>query len=355
MVTKQVIFVIIRSHTINTNANGFWQITKVNDDSFSLDNSVGNGVGRNGYVKKQNHKVVELTTAVTQLIDNCDKVWTGNTGVTASVDNTQFKSSAYSMKAVTGASFGNNKIVTQYGLAASLNLSGYQQISFWFRSSVALAAGNLEIRLYSDAACTSLVETFAIPAIPIVNLWYPIVINKGSALSATVQGIALYCTATAMNSRTFNIDNINACKDATADDSITLQSLISKNVENKYGDHVFCGLQSIIGKWLIYDNDPKTLPYQGMGYYGVSETVEIFKRETVKFYPTATNTVLQTMREKWNSGKILYYKWGWNKSTNLKDGLTILDGLCGAGIGLGTAVTYHEFDNLHFCTIRPRN
>ena len=35
----------ITSHTINTNANGKWIATRINDDSFSLDGSVGNGVG----------------------------------------------------------------------------------------------------------------------------------------------------------------------------------------------------------------------------------------------------------------------------------------------------------------------
>ncbi len=30
-------------HTTNTNANGFWVVTKVNDNSFSLDGSIGTG------------------------------------------------------------------------------------------------------------------------------------------------------------------------------------------------------------------------------------------------------------------------------------------------------------------------
>lgn len=35
----------ILGHTINTNANGTWIITKIGDNTFSLDGSVGNGVG----------------------------------------------------------------------------------------------------------------------------------------------------------------------------------------------------------------------------------------------------------------------------------------------------------------------
>lgn len=35
----------IIGHTVNTNANGTWIITKIGDNTFSLDGSVGNGVG----------------------------------------------------------------------------------------------------------------------------------------------------------------------------------------------------------------------------------------------------------------------------------------------------------------------
>lgn len=38
-------FVTIISHATNTAANGTWQVTKVTDNTFSLDGSVGNGVG----------------------------------------------------------------------------------------------------------------------------------------------------------------------------------------------------------------------------------------------------------------------------------------------------------------------
>lgn len=40
--------VIINGHTTNTNANGLWTITKVNDNSFSLDGSTATGGGAGG-------------------------------------------------------------------------------------------------------------------------------------------------------------------------------------------------------------------------------------------------------------------------------------------------------------------
>ena len=38
-------YVMINGHSTNTNANGFWKVTKVSDNTFSLDDSTGNGTG----------------------------------------------------------------------------------------------------------------------------------------------------------------------------------------------------------------------------------------------------------------------------------------------------------------------
>jgi hypothetical protein len=40
--------ITINSHTTNTNANGVWIVTKVNDNSFSLDDSTATGGGAGG-------------------------------------------------------------------------------------------------------------------------------------------------------------------------------------------------------------------------------------------------------------------------------------------------------------------
>ena len=78
---------------------------------------------------------VVLTTPVTQTIDNCENNWTAGTNVTsANTDATYFRQFIKSVKIVTAAGHAGAGIIAKYGLPASLDLSGYQQVSFWFRA-----------------------------------------------------------------------------------------------------------------------------------------------------------------------------------------------------------------------------
>jgi hypothetical protein len=320
-------FVQIYGHTVNTNANGLWKITKIDDEYFSLDGSVGNGAGTtSGKFRRCNNKVIELTSKVTEDLCRCNyETWTPGTNVTSSaIYTSDWKCGAGSLRIVTAAGCAANQIIAKYALPVSLDLSGYEQVSFWIKSSVALAAGALEIRLYSDTACTTLVDTLSMEAIPITNAWYQIAINKGSALSSTVQGIAVYTTI-AQASKTFYFDNIIACKSATAADGLTLVSLVAKNVVNKYGDHVFTGLQSIQGVYLVLDNDITNLPSFGQGYYGVAETTTIYKREPIQYYVPTTSTFGEQISENGTVAAHYVISGGWNTVTTIKDGITIYD------------------------------
>lgn len=318
----------VYGHTVNTNANGKWKATRINADQFSLDNSVGNGVGgATGKFSVINHRIVQLTNAVTKNITNCDVAWTAGANCTATVQaaansSSLVKEGTGSTKVVCAAGSGANQILAKYGLPESIDLSGYQQVSLWIYNSVAVAANSLELRLYSDAACTALVETIVLPAMVGVNKFRPIAVDKGSALSATVQGIALYAVGT-QASKTFYLDNIIACKASSAADSITLCSLISKNIVNENGDHVFLGLQAIVGNWLFLDNANSSII--GMGYSGVTENVTTFKREAIAYDSASTNP-LQMMS---NSGVVnnnINVIGGFNIATNIRDGYTIIDG-----------------------------
>lgn len=320
-------YVLINAHTVNTNANGWWQITKIDDQYFSLDGSVGNGVGgASGTFRKINNKIVKLETAVTENLCLCNyETWTPGTNVTsAAIFTTDWKCGAGSLRIVTAAGCAANQIIAKYALPSSLDLSGYEQVSFWIKSTVALAAGALEIRLYSDTACTTLVETLPIEAIPVINNWYAFALDKGSPLSATVQGIAIYTTI-AQASKTFYFDNIIACKASTANDSLTLRSLIAKNEVNEYGDNVFVGLQSIQGTFLFLDNDNAANPINATGYYGVSETRTIYKREAIHYDMPSQNSFAELISESGTAENRYKILGGWNKDTNERDGLTLAD------------------------------
>ena len=314
----------VYGHTTNTNANGKWKATRIDDNQFSLDNSVGNGVGgASGKFSVINHRVVQLTSAVTQDICNCDTAWTAGTGCTVTIEATIVKEGTGSAKIVCGTS-GAGQILAKYALPASLDLSAYEQISFWFQNNAALAINNLEIRLYSDAACTTLVESLPIGACVGYGKMRPEVIDKAAPLSSTIQGIALYAV-TSQAGKTYYLDNIIACKASSAVDSITLRSLIAKNIDNENGDHVFLGLQAINGNLLFLDNYAITYSNTGMGYSGVTENVITYKREGIVFDLASGNN--QILNDQGTQASPIILSGGWNKVNDLLDGYTVMDGL----------------------------
>jgi hypothetical protein len=345
----------IINHTVNTNANGIWVVANVTTDTFELAGSVGNGVGgATGTYQRGTPACVVLNTAVTQTIDNCEINWTPGTNVTSSnAQTTYYTEFLKAIAVITNSSHSAAGIVAKYGLPASLDLSGYQQISFMFRNQTsALAAdGDMKLKLYSDTACTTEVESFDIPAQPATTMWFPVVSNKGSALSSTVQGVALYANI-AMASKTFYIDNIVACKAAAAVDSLTHNSLISKNTTAMgalvdtgldYASEGWYSIGSINGRIITLDTNtrsPLDSTYQGC-YFGASETVALYKRETILTSMAASSsTAVQTINEAGADGNLKTIQGGYNTATGVRDGVTILDGRNKRGYGISQSVAY---------------
>lgn len=337
----------IYGHLINTSANGIWKIQNVATNTFELAGSVGNGIGvATGTAFKQTHKAVILTTNVTKAIDNCEGDWTVGTNVTsAAAYTTAFKQGGCSLRIVTNASHAVAGIIAKKSLPAELNLSGYQQISFWYYASSILTTGLIQVKLYSDVACTLEVESFNVPVNNPINYFIPCTVNKGSAMSSTVNGISIYATA-AFASKTFVIDNIIACKATSENDSITLQSLISKNSSAQGGDEPWLAIQSISGdgdvadKIILLDQYPQSYPdsanyNNNRGYSGAAETVPLYKRETIKTdMAAAASTSILVANESGTSGKYIEYQGGYNSSDNAQDGETFFDGSNGLGYGL---------------------
>lgn len=314
------------NHTVNTNANGVWFITWLSANTFSLDTSVGNGVGgATGLMTKITSKAVILTNAVTTDVCSCDSSWTVGTNVTSALlQQSYWRYSAGCPQISTGPSCGVNQILAKFGLPTSLDLSTKKQISFWFRNNTSIVnTGELLLKLYSDVNCTNEVESFSIPSIYSVGKWFPVTINKKSFLSGTVQGVSLYTTI-AQPSKVFFIDNIIACKDATLPDSITLQSLISKNISGQRVDDVFVGIQSIKNNIIILDCGPNNNATFGRGYFGITESKPLFKRESSKNHQSFTTFNFTKSGLVTNHIKALG---GIDSNTNLKTGITIIDNL----------------------------
>ena len=286
-------------------------------------------------------KTVTLQSgAVTLNIDLCETAWTASTSVTCTADTAQYKQGTYSAKNAIAAAFTTGKAA--YKATGTLNLSAYQQISFWIRNSAAFTAGQLQIKLCSDTAGVTAVNTFNIPAIPSTNQWVPITLDNGSALGASIQSIALY-VVTDFGAVDVYLDNIIACKAPSAADSLTLQSLISKNSAAQGGTEPWHPIQSINGTTILIDNHTNCLGNAGRGYSGTTETVTTYKRETIKTVMVASGTV-QEPQDDGSATAFIEYQGGFNTSNNTQDGETFFDGLNGVGSGI-------EYSNHHFIKI----
>ena len=272
---------------------------------------------------------VTLASSVTQAIYN-DGAWTGSAQVTstAGATNKKLGSNAANLAIVAGFTTG---LIAYYDIGSTIDLSAYQQISLWMRTSVTSASSVYEIKLCSDAVGAVPVDTFSVPAITGVG-FRPITIDKGSALSSTVRSIAIYAVSDP-GALTLVLDNIIACKASSADDSITLSSLISKNTTNE----PWYAIRSIGGTSITLDTRTDSLAsVAGCLYSGTTETVAIYKRETIKTaIASATTAVIGDVMDSGTFGSLITFSGGWNRTDmSTQTGETYFDGLNGIGVGL---------------------
>jgi hypothetical protein len=346
--------VIITGHATNTNANGTWIITRVDNNNFTLNGSTGNGVGGStGTARLRNNTVVTLASSVTQNVASCGNrgegrtAWTQSSNITATLNTSDYKEGDCSDSIDVAAAFTTG--LAAYKATGTLNLSGYQQLSFWIKQTAGTigASGAISLALCSDTLGATPVNTFNIENLLVLNRWTPITINLATNLGTSIQSIALYVN-TDNGAQTFLLSNIIACKASSSSDSLTLQSLIGKNISTD----TFYAIQSINGSRVMLDQDPTATPVSTSlrGYCDgsvSSSTVNTFKRETIKTIMATTNTTqVQTMTRGGTSyadGSFtnVLYEGGWDRSSMSVQNLeTWFDGRNGLGYGLYFTNTY---------------
>lgn len=177
----------------------------------------------------QSSKTVTLASAVTANIQNCDTAWTASTNITTGTKTDTWREGTAAATFTVGASF-TTGLMAYKALGAVTDFSGYQQVSFFINNGgTALAANAYSLRLCSDTAGVTTVNTIAIPAIPHTSAlpWVPITVNLGTALGSSIQSVALYRDS-GTGTPTIALDNIIACKASSAPDALSLTSLIGK-------------------------------------------------------------------------------------------------------------------------------
>jgi hypothetical protein len=342
-------------HTTNTTANGVWVVANKTADTLELAGSVGVGVGgATGTMQKITSKVIQLASAQTAMVAPCETVWTAIAGgdCTPTLTSADRKEGGYAatltMDSATQASVGQ-----AYFATGTLNLSAYQTISFWIKNSAAIADANTyAVKLCSDTAGATPVDSFVIPAIPSTGQWVPLTITKtgGGNLGASIQSIAIYTGTTApTNSSNIIVDNFVAC----TTNGLSLTTIISKNSADQGGAEGWYPIQSIdkSGKLVVIDNGVQTLSNAGRGYYGTTETVTTYIRSTISttMVSTVGGASQHVVQESGTFGNLDTYDGGYNTATNAQDGETFWDGQNGFGLGFSLAAkSYVKVNHLSF-------
>lgn len=347
---------------------------------------------------------VTLSGAVTTTIASCDTAWTASANVTTTA-NTSRKEGTNSSNIAIASAFTTG--LAAYFATGTLNLSGYQQVSFWIFNNLAIAASTLSIRLCTDTVGAVSVHTVAIPAIPSTNQWVPITVDLGTNLNSAIASVALYCDLDP-GTITVRLDNIIACKASSSADSLTLTSHIGKvynlswaastayslsdkrkpTPPNRNGysynvttagttgsseptwpqeigatvtdgsvvwtcfgpEETWFPIKSISGTTVIIDNGTASLAGAGQGYWGATETAALYKRDIIKFtMVSATTTALQAAQDTGTAASPIVYSGGWDR-TNMttQSGETWVSGQNGLGRCFFTnGKTYNTVINYH--------
>lgn len=246
---------------------------------------------------------VTLASALTQSI-YLDGAWTASANVTCTASGTA-KQGSNSSSIALAAGFTTG--LAAYFATGTLDLSGYQQLSFYIRQSSGTlhsVSGRVQLALCSDTVGATPVDTFDVPALDATGVWARFTIDKGSALGSAIASIAFYVTSD-QGAQTFLIDNVLGVKDDASADSLSLTSLIGKDDGTGWWPIVSINGTAVV---LEYDSGSSTPAL----YTGTTETVETFKRESTLVPLSATNTTFGTVTDSGTEGSPITYSGGWN-------------------------------------------
>lgn len=186
-----------------------------------------------------------------QTVEDCEDAWTASANVTATADSSVKLRGTNSSKLVVAAAFTTG--VAAYEDFASMDLSAEIGLHFWIYSSIATAAGDLQILLDNTSACVSPLETLNVPALT-ANTWTPVYVAYATPGNLTAIISVGLKVAVDNGAQTVYLDDIRSVDAFTGDSdnlfSVTVMSdtLIVTNGVNqpqKYTGTPATGLQDL--------------------------------------------------------------------------------------------------------------
>lgn len=148
--------------------------------------------------------------ATNAVVEDCEDAWAEVTvtNVTSEADATDKKVGSNSQKFTIGADFTTGIVGTE-ALGSATNLSIYNSVWFWIKSSVATQAGDLQLLLDNTAECASPVETLDIPALA-ADTWTLVILslaNRPNDTAIISVGLKLIRD---LGAQVINIDDVRA-------------------------------------------------------------------------------------------------------------------------------------------------
>ena len=349
--------VVITGHTTNTKANGTWEIISVTSGTFSLTGSTGNGVGgATGTVRLRNNSRVVLASdiGVKNLASHGNAgsgrtVWTASANVTTSLNTTDFKEGDSSDSVVIGASF-TTGLAAYKATPSAITASDCATTSFWIKqtSGTVAVASDVSIRLCSDVAGATSIQTIPVPGLLTLNRW-TVVSLATPGLTGNIQSVALYVDAD-KGAQTFLICNIVGTNSSF---DMDLSCLIGKNTGTGMNAEPWCPIQSINGTRIMIDGDTNLTPISTTlrGYYGTTETVTTYFRKTIKTAITSSTTIVQSITDNGTAGSLITFSGGWDRVAMTGQTLeTFFDGQNSQGNGIDlSSKQYVTMDKISCC------
>lgn len=280
-------------------------------------------------------KLLTLASARTQFIFSGDAAWTVSSNVNASTRSTSssnYKYGSGSYLVYPAAAFATGKIA-YYNLGASMDLSAFQELTFWLKPSTTINANVLKVCLCSDTSGDTIIDTFYIPLQYGTNI-RPLTIPKsgGGNLGSSIQSIAIYADSDpGIPQLYFN------CFTASKTNDINFSTLISKNGNAQGGIEGYYPIAYIDGTTVCLDG-PVTQPVSGIkGYcYLQQETVETFIRQCFHTVQASTSTAQGDffINDSGSPGAFISFVGGYEIGTTNCNGETFLNGTNGWGTGI---------------------
>ncbi len=331
---------------------GVWKVNVLTVNTFELVGSTNPG-GTGSLITWfwSNNTVVELATPVTAHIDKCISGWVASANVTVSTSTTSGYKIAHLNTSIAVATAFTTGLAAYKTLPAPLDLSSYEQISFWIAQTSGTTAdsGSISIKLCSDTVGAVPVNTLTLDfSLGSTSVLVPVTLNNSAALGNNIQSVAFYVN-TDSGAQTFRINHIIACKAASAPDSLSFNSLISKNTASE----TWYNIKAIDNNYVILDSGGQSdnhISSNNLGYYGANETVTTYKRETAKYVVGGgLSSDLDTFTKSGTADNEINYLGGWDRSAMMsQDGETWLDGRRGDRGEIVLDYSYLYIEKLNF-------